>query len=129
MLHARLYRRSGGRFVPKWFGAPVLVLETLGRKSGEPRITPLVYARDGDDFVVSPAAGGTTPNPAWWLNLQAAGTGVAVIGRERRTVRPRVVEGAERERLWPKYCEAYPPARYYVRMMGRELTVVVLERV
>ncbi|MFL5884383.1 MAG: nitroreductase/quinone reductase family protein [Thermoleophilaceae bacterium] len=128
-LHAQLYRRTGGRFMPKWFGAPVLVLETVGRKSGEPRVTPLVYARDGDDLVVSPAAGGTTPNPAWWLNLQAAGSGVAVIGGERRTVRPRVTAGAEREQLWPKLCEAYPPALDYVRMMGRELTVVVLERI
>jgi deazaflavin-dependent oxidoreductase (nitroreductase family) len=105
----------------------VLVLETVGRRSGEPRATPLVYARDGDDFVVSPAAGGTTPNPAWWLNLQAAGSAVAVIGRERRTVRPRVAAGPERERLWPKYCDAYPPARDYVGFMGRELTLVVLE--
>jgi deazaflavin-dependent oxidoreductase (nitroreductase family) len=126
-MHARLYRRTGGRFMPKWFGAPVLVLETVGRKSGEPRVTPLVYARDGDNFVVSPAAGGTTTSPGWWLNLQAAGRGVVVIGRERRAVRPRVVEGAERERLWPKVADAYPPSRDYVRMMGRELTVVVLE--
>jgi F420H(2)-dependent quinone reductase len=128
-LHARLYRWSGGRVMPKWFGAPVLVLETVGRKTGEPRATPLVYAPDGDDFVVSPASGGNNPNPAWWLNLQAAGEGMVVIGRERRRVRPRVAEGSERERLWPKLCDAYPPTRDYVRMMGRDLTVVVLERV
>jgi deazaflavin-dependent oxidoreductase (nitroreductase family) len=128
-IHARVYRLSGGRFMPRWFGAPVLVLETVGRRSGERRATPLVYARDGDDIVVSPASGGTNPNPAWWLNLKTAGEGTVVLGRERRRVHPRVAGGAERERLWPKLCDAYPPAREYVRMMGQDLTVVVLERV
>jgi deazaflavin-dependent oxidoreductase (nitroreductase family) len=115
--------------MPKWFGAPVLVLETVGRRSGEPRATPLVFARDGDRLVVAPASGGTNTSPAWWLNLKAAGEGVVVIGGERRRVQPRVAEGDERQRLWGKLCDAYPPNRDYVEMLGRELTVVVLERV
>jgi deazaflavin-dependent oxidoreductase (nitroreductase family) len=128
-MHARLYRLTGGRFVPKWFGAPVLVLETVGRKSGEPRATPLVYARDADRFVVAPASGGTTTTPAWWLNLKAAGEATVVAGRERRRVRPRVAEGEERELLWQLLCDAYPANEDYVRMLGRDLTVVVLEPV
>ena len=115
--------------MPKWFGAPVMVLETVGRRSGEPRVTPLVYVREGDTLVVSPSSGGTNPNPAWWLNLKAAGEGTAVVGSDRWQVRPRVAEGAERERLWPKLCDAYPGMRDYVRILGRDLTVVVLERV
>jgi len=115
--------------MPKWFGAPVLVLETVGRRSGQLRVTPLVYARDGERVVVAPAAGGTNTKPAWWLNLTAAGEGMIVIGGERRRIRPRVAEGDERERLWRKLCEAYPGNRDYVEMLGQELTVVVLEPV
>ena len=115
--------------MPKWFGAPVLVIETVGRKSGEPRATPLVYARDGDRLVVAPAAGGTTTTPSWWLNLRAAGEGTVVLGRERGRVRPRVAEGQERDRLWRLLCDAYPWNEDYVRMLGRDLTVVVLEPV
>jgi deazaflavin-dependent oxidoreductase (nitroreductase family) len=61
------------------------------------------------------------------LNLKAAGEGTVVIGGERRRIRPRVAGGDERERLWPKLRDAYPGNEDYVQMMGRDLTVVVLE--
>jgi F420H(2)-dependent quinone reductase len=126
-LHAWLYRRTGGRFIPRWFGGPVMVLETLGRKSGRPRATPLIYLRDGDDLVVVAANAGSPRTPAWWLNLEAAGSGEAVIGGERRWVRPRLAEPSERERLWPRLVDLYPPNEDYVRFTERELPVVILE--
>lgn len=70
-LHAALFKLSGGRFGRRWSGVPVLVLITVGRKSGRRRETPVVYMRDGDDLVVLPAAAGSDRTPAWWLNLQA----------------------------------------------------------
>jgi F420H(2)-dependent quinone reductase len=126
-LHARLYRRTGGRFMPRWFGGPVFVLETVGRKSGRPRATPLIYLRNGDALVVVAANAGNDRAPAWWLNLQAAGTGEAVLGRKRWHVRARLAEGEERARLWPRLVEIYPPNQDYVRFTDRELPVVVLE--
>src|SRR4051812_31079411 len=82
-VHGALYRRTGGRFVPRWFaGAPVMVLEVVGRRSGELRATPVLYLRDGDDLVVVPSNAGSHTTPAWWLNLRAAGEATAVIGRE-----------------------------------------------
>jgi F420H(2)-dependent quinone reductase len=126
--HARLYRASGGRLARRWFGAPVLVLETVGRRSGQPRATPVLFAdRDGDPVVLA-ANAGARRSPAWWLNLRDAGHGVAVIGRERREVRPRVAEGAERVELWARLCEIYPAAAHYPEFTERELPVVVLER-
>jgi deazaflavin-dependent oxidoreductase (nitroreductase family) len=128
-LHARLYRASGGRVGKGWFGAPVIVLETVGRKSGKLRSTPVLGLRDGDDLVVVPSNAGMERVPAWWLNLRAAGEGVAVVRGERRRVRPRVAEGAERERLWREFVRMYPQAEDYTGFTSREFPVVVLEKV
>jgi deazaflavin-dependent oxidoreductase (nitroreductase family) len=126
-LHARLYRLSRGRFVPRWFGAPVLVLETVGRRSGQPRSTPVLYLRDGDNLVVLAANAGAESTPAWWLNLRAAGEASVVIAGDRRRVRPRLLEGAERERLWEGFVAMYPQAREYVGFTSRPLPLVALE--
>ena len=127
--HAWLYRVSRGRLAPRWFGAPVLVLQTVGRRSGQPRATPVLYAlHDGDPVVLAANAGARRP-PAWWLNLRDAGRGVAVLGRERREVVPRVAEGPERAELWNRVCAVYPAAEHYAEFTEREIPVVVLERV
>src|SRR5688500_10435277 len=122
-VHAALVRR---RLFARWFGAPVLVLETVGRRSGQPRATPVVYVREGASFVVCAAAGGTR-TPAWWLNLRASGEGVAVVHGRRTRVRPRVPAGDERARLWERYLGVYPAAAAYVEMAGREFPLVVLD--
>ena len=125
--HARLYRLLRGRGVARWFGAPVMVLETVGRRSGKARAVPVLYLRDGDDLVAVAANAGNHRTPAWWLNLKAAGEGVAVIGGERRRVRPRVATGDERERLWAGFVRMYPAAGDYTGFTERELPVIVLE--
>ena len=128
-LHARLYRATGGRVGRGWFGAPVVVLETVGRKSGKRRETAVLGLRDGDALVVVPSNAGMARVPAWWLNLQAAGEGTAVVRGERRRVRPRVAEGEERERLWRAFVAMYPQAEDYTGFTTREFPVVVLEKV
>lgn len=128
-LHSLLYKVSGGRLGGRWFGAPVMALETVGRKTGRQRSTAVLCIRDGDDFVVVPANAGMDRVPAWWLNLRAAGEGVAVVRGERIRVRPRVAEGEERERLWRVFVGRYPQAEEYTRFTDREFPVVVLERV
>jgi deazaflavin-dependent oxidoreductase (nitroreductase family) len=129
-LHARLYRWTGGRFLPRWFhGAPVMLLETVGRRSGKGRTNPVLYLRDGDSLVVLAANAGNDRTPAWWHNLRAAGEGEVVIGRERRRVKPRVVTGAERERLWRSFVDMYPQAEIYTRFTERPLPLIALEAV
>jgi F420H(2)-dependent quinone reductase len=123
--HAGLFLRTRGRLASRWFGAAVLVLETVGRRSGEPRAAPVVYLPDGENLVVVAANGGANGPPAWWLNLQAAGNGVAVLGRERRPVRPLEAAGAERERLWRRFA-AVSPVDHYQRRTHRCIPVVVL---
>jgi deazaflavin-dependent oxidoreductase (nitroreductase family) len=126
-LHARLYRLSNGRFVSRWFGAPVLVLETVGRRSGKPRATPVLYLRDGDRFVVLAANAGAERTPAWWLNLQAAGAASVVVGGRRSDVRAQLLEGTERARLWDDFVAMYPQAHEYVGFTTRPLPLVALE--
>ena len=129
-LHARLYRLTGGRFLPRWFhGAPVMLLETLGRRSGRPRSNPVLYLENGHDLVVLAANAGADRTPAWWLNLRAAGEGTAIVGGERRRIRPRLLTGAERERRWTEFVEMYPQAHHYTRFTDRPLPLVALEPV
>jgi deazaflavin-dependent oxidoreductase (nitroreductase family) len=127
-LHARLYRLSGGRFLPRWFaGAPVMVLETVGRRSGRKRATPVLYLRDGDALVVLAANAGADRTPAWWLNLREAGAGDVLVGRHRMRVRPRLLAGAERDRVWQAFIAMYPQAEYYTRFTDREFPLIALE--
>ncbi|TXI58454.1 nitroreductase/quinone reductase family protein [Mycolicibacterium mageritense] len=127
-LHARLYEISGGRFLPRWFaGAPVMVLETVGRRSGTKRATPVLYLRDGDAFVVLAANAGADRTPAWWLNLRDAQAGEIVVGCSRIRVRPRLLDGAERNRLWHAFVEMYPQAEHYQRFTDRVLPLIALE--
>jgi deazaflavin-dependent oxidoreductase (nitroreductase family) len=123
--HAVLFLRTRGRLASRWFGAPILVLETVGRHTGKPRAAPIVYLPDGENLVVVAANGGANGPPAWWLNLRAAGNGVAVLGRERRPVRPLEAAGAERERLWRRFA-AVSPVDHYERRTRRCIPVVVL---
>ncbi len=127
-LHARLYRISGGRLFARWFaGAPVMVLETVGRRSGQKRATPVLYLRDGDALVVLAANAGADRTPAWWLNLRAAGSGEVVVGNRRIRVRPRLLEGPERDRIWRAFVDMYPQAELYTKFTQRGLPLIALQ--
>lgn len=117
-LHGALLLRAQGAMA-RWFGAEILVLETIGRRSGKARLTPLVYVPHGDDLVVVPANAGAARPPAWWLNLQAAGQGVATLGKRRRIVKPRIATGTEHERLWQRVA-AVAPLDHYQRRTRKE---------
>lgn len=106
-----------------------MVLETVGRRSGKTRRTPVLYLRDGDTLVVLAANAGASRPPAWWLNLRDAGEAEVTVGRRRLKVRPRVLEGSERDRLWRAFVEMYPQAEDYTRFTERELPLVALEPV
>jgi F420H(2)-dependent quinone reductase len=128
-LHARLNRLSRGRFMPRWFGAPVLVIETVGRRSGRKRATPILYLQDGDRVIVYAANAGAHRTPAWWLNLRDAGEGTMVLRGRRTRVRPRVLDGAERRDAYERFCEMYPQAHEYPDFTDRQLPLIALEPV
>ena len=104
------------------------VLETIGRRSGKPRATPVIYIESDGELVVCAAAGASDHVPAWWLNLEAAGEGTAVVRGKRIRVRPRLTTGPERQRLWREFAATYPALDEYTTMTSRRFPLVVLER-
>src|SRR5947208_5267374 len=69
--HVRQYEATGGKFGHDWNGAPVLVLHTTGRRSGQIRKFPLIYGRDDNDYVIVASKGGAPEHPGWYRNLVA----------------------------------------------------------
>jgi deazaflavin-dependent oxidoreductase (nitroreductase family) len=126
-LHARLYRRLRGRFVGRWFGAPVMVLETVGRRSGKTRATPVIMVWDGDDLLVVAANAGNDRTPGWALNLDANPDARVVIAGERRAMRARRPAGEEEERRRRVYAREYPKVGNYTAFTDREFPLFVLE--
>lgn len=108
-LHEQLYKRTGGRIGHRMIGVPTLLLSTVGRRSGVIRTNALVYARDGEDYLVVASNGGADSPPAWLANLRANSHVEIQIARERREGTARVVEAedSDYERLWrvcPMFC-------------------------
>ncbi len=126
-LNVPLYRLSGGRVGGKIGQAPVLLLTTTGRKSGEPRTAPVVYLADGDNAVVINTNAGNAKVPAWSLNLEANPEAEVERGRRRYPVRARIAEGEERERLWREHNEQYAGFDDYQEKLDRTPSVIVLE--
>jgi F420H(2)-dependent quinone reductase len=126
-LNVPLYRASGGRLGGKVNRAPVLLLTTTGRKSGQRRTAPVVYLADGDRYVVINTNAGNAKVPAWSLNLAAAPEAEVEVGRRRVSVRGRVAEGEERAELWRRHNEQYAGFDEYDAELDRQPKVIVLE--
>ena len=128
VLDRRLIPLSHGRLKVA-MGQPILLLHTQGARSGEPRTTPLLYTPCGDAFIVVASKAGAEHHPAWYHNLRAHPEDVAIeVDGARTPVRARVVEGAERARLWERVNDNYNGYDVYrARAAGRTIPVIVLE--
>ncbi|ADB34613.1 hypothetical protein Kfla_5607 [Kribbella flavida DSM 17836] len=141
--HQRWFATVGRRLVPvdRWLqqrtrgrvnilgriALPTLLLTTTGRKSGHPRTVPLIYAPDGDSFVVTASNWGQENHPAWSSNLLArADAVVALPGGREIPVHATLAEGAERDRVWPLVTKMWPAYDTYVVRSGRAVRVFVL---
>src|SRR3954471_3698761 len=127
--HVRRYRETGGEVGHVWKeGSTVLLLTTTGRTSGEPRTTPLIYAEDGDNYVIVASPGGAPTHPGWYRNLSKDPNVELQVRDEVFPARARTAEGEERERLWHKVNEVWPHYAEYQTKTDRVIPVVVLER-
>jgi deazaflavin-dependent oxidoreductase (nitroreductase family) len=126
--HVRRYRETGGEVGYLWNGVPTLILTTVGRKSGQPRDTPLIYAADGDDYVVIASQGGAPTHPQWYLNLRTNPDVHVQVRADRFAATARIADGAERERLWRLMAAAWPSYDVYQTRTERVIPVVALER-
>jgi deazaflavin-dependent oxidoreductase (nitroreductase family) len=129
-----LFRATNGRIGSTWrVGAgwkkpvPVLLLDHVGRKSGTPFTTPLLFMPDGDDVVVVASQGGLPKNPQWFHNVLARpDTTIHLRGERARPVTARVADAEERAALWPRLVEVYADFASYQSWTDREIPVVVL---
>jgi deazaflavin-dependent oxidoreductase (nitroreductase family) len=128
-LNVPLYRLSGGRIGGKVGRAPVLLLTTTGRKSGQQRTAPVLYLLDEDRPVVINTNAGNARIPAWSHNLRANPDAEVELGRRRIRVRARIAEGEERAELWRSHNEQYAGFDFYETKLEREICVFVLEPV
>lgn len=127
--HVRRYQETGGREGHDWRGASTLILTTIGRSSGRPRPTPLIYGRSGDAFVVMASKGGASTNPDWYINLEHRPEAEIQVWDRHLTVRARTSQGEERDRLWRRMAELWPAYDEYQTRTRRQIPVVVLEPV
>ena len=126
-VHGAVYNLSGGRVGGNAYGAPVVLVDSVGRKSGKRRTHPLICDEQGEDIVIVASKGGIEAHPAWYLNLMANPDTEINWRGERRRVRAREAEGEERERLWKRMVEVYPAYAHYQARTERRIPVLVLE--
>lgn len=101
-VHERLYKSSGGRVGHRMIGVPTLLLDTTGARSGATRTNALVYARDGEDYLLVASNGGSDRSPAWLHNLRAHPDVEVQIARKRQKGTARILEppDSDYERAW-----------------------------
>ena len=126
VVHRALYQASGG-LIGGSVGAPVLLLTTIGRSSGQPRTTPLLFLQDGSNWVVVASNAGDDRDPAWWINLKANPVATTQVKRAVKRVRAREATAEERARLWPRLVGMYASYEDYQQRTRREIPVVILE--
>jgi deazaflavin-dependent oxidoreductase (nitroreductase family) len=125
-----LFQRRFGRSLSSLVsGLPMLLLTTRGRRSGRPRTVALAYARIEEAIYVVGGDHGASAHPLWFLNLCADPSVEIELGRTRRRAQATPVEGAERERLWPRLAERLPVIELYRARTAREIPVVRLDSV
>jgi deazaflavin-dependent oxidoreductase (nitroreductase family) len=126
-IHTLLYRWTLGLIGARMDGLDVLLLTTVGSKSGRSHCVPLPYFRDGERYLVVASYGGNTRNPAWVANIVANSTVQVQRGARRWTARGYVAHGAERGRLWADITREFPRYAVYQTRTPREIPVIVLE--
>jgi deazaflavin-dependent oxidoreductase (nitroreductase family) len=135
-VHVAIYRWTGGLLGSKWrvgsafpWGIPVLLLTTIGRKSGQRRTAPLLYIEDDGNVIVVGSQGGLPNDPLWYRNLQANPRCEVQIKRRKIEMTARTASREERELLWPRLVAHYPDFASYQSWVERIIPVAILEPV
>lgn len=124
------FRANAGAVGGGFTGAPMLLATTMGARSGEPRVNPLVYQPVGEDYAIFASAGGATTNPAWFHNIKANPRVTLEVGADTFEAEARILTGDERARIWDAQKELMPGFADYESSAGdREIPVVLLHRI
>jgi deazaflavin-dependent oxidoreductase (nitroreductase family) len=126
--HVEAYRTTDGAEGYDWRGTHCLLLTTTGHRSGQERTVPLIFGKDGDDYLIVASKGGADEPPAWYVNLEANSS---VEVQDRGDVFPAIARTAndeERARLWPVMTKEWPDYDAYQTKTERQIPIVILER-
>ena len=121
------FRANGGKVGGPFEGAPLLLLHTIGAKTGQARVNPMMYQADGDNYAVFASKAGAPTNPDWYHNLVANPRASIEVGDRTINVVAHVADHDTRERLWSTQKERYPGFAEYEAKTDRQIPVVVLE--
>jgi deazaflavin-dependent oxidoreductase (nitroreductase family) len=124
--HVRRYQETDGEVGYIWNGVPTLLLTTTGRRSGKLHTTPLIYGRDGDDYLVVASMGGAPKHPNWYGNLVAQPSAQIQVRAEHVGVTARTAGEDEKPRLWKIMTDLWPNYGAYQSRTDRVIPVVVL---
>jgi deazaflavin-dependent oxidoreductase (nitroreductase family) len=128
--HVDRYRQTGGEEGHEWRpGVYTLILTTTGRRSGQPRPTPLIYGVHDGDYLVVASKGGSDEPPAWYRNLTENPEVEVQVAGERFPARARTAGPDEKPGLWREMAAIWPAYDDYQQRTARAIPVVVLERV
>jgi F420H(2)-dependent quinone reductase len=125
--HIWFYQRTNGRLGARLLWFPAALLTTTGRKTGEERITPTLYVRDGDHVVLPASFGGRDQDPQWYRNIKANPKVHMQIRGEHLDLTARDATDEERDRYWPQLTRIYPPYTRYREAADRVIPLVVCE--
>jgi len=122
------FRANNGRVGGYFEGAPLLLLHTVGARSGQARINPMMYLPDGDRFLVFATKAGADRNPDWYWNLKANPDVIIEVGDDTLAVRAIELTGAERDEKYRTQAQRYPAFAGYETKTTRSIPVVALTR-
>ena len=122
------FRASHGRVGGTFAGAPLVLLHTVGARSGQRRINPVMYLADGDRYLVFASKAGSATNPGWYWNLRANPDVTIEVGDEAIAVRATELTGAERDEKYRIQSERYPGFAGYQQKTSRTIPVIALTR-
>ena len=120
------FRANGGIVAVTPPNGPILLLHTKGARTGRPCLTPLIYLKDGDGYIVAASMGGWKRNPDWYYNLRAHHQATIEVGVKTMAVRAAVAACGEREALFERLSAAYPQFAYYQGKTSRTIPVILL---
>lgn len=120
------FRANHGRVSGPFEGAPILVLHTVGARSGEPRVNIMMYLADGERYLVFPSNQGGDNNPDWYWNLKANPDVRIEVGDDILESSATDLQGGERDDKYALQAERYPAFAEYQRMTSRTIPVVAL---
>jgi len=118
------FRKSHGKVGGQFEGAPLLLINHTGARSGKSRTNPVMYLKDGDRYLVFASKGGADTNPDWYHNLKAHPNVKIEVGNGTIDVRAEEITGPERERLYTRQASLYPQFAQYQRKTKRTIPVI-----